>query len=60
VASVGLAHALSVTAVAEGVATANQQERLKELGCDLAQGYYFAKPLPSGAMEKLLANGTSC
>ena len=58
--TVGLAHALGIVAVAEGVETANQQEILRELGCDLAQGYYFAKPLPSGAMEKLLADGTSC
>jgi EAL domain-containing protein (putative c-di-GMP-specific phosphodiesterase class I) len=33
---------------------------LKELGCDLAQGYYFAKPLPSKALERLLAEGISC
>ena len=54
--TIGLAHALGVIAVAEGVETADQQEILRELGCDLAQGYYFAKPLPGEAMEKLLAN----
>jgi diguanylate cyclase (GGDEF)-like protein/PAS domain S-box-containing protein len=54
--TVGLAHALGVITVAEGVETADQQEILKELGCDLAQGYYFAKPLPREAMEQLLAN----
>ena len=58
--TVGLAHALGVIAVAEGVETADQHAMLKELGCDLAQGYYFAKPLPSEAMESLLAEGTSC
>ena len=46
-------------AVAEGVETADQAAILKELGCDLAQGYYFDKPLPSEAMERLLAEGTS-
>jgi len=57
--TVGLAHALGVIAVAEGVETADQATILKELGCDLAQGYYFDKPLPSEAMERLLAEGTS-
>jgi EAL domain-containing protein (putative c-di-GMP-specific phosphodiesterase class I) len=57
--TVGLAHALGVIAVAEGVETADQLAILKELGCDLAQGYYFDKPLPSEAMERLLAEGTS-
>src|SRR5215208_1544020 len=58
--TVGLTHALGVIAVAEGVETADQYAMIKELGCDLAQGYYFAKPLPSEAMERLLAEGTSC
>ena len=58
--TVGLAHALGVIAVAEGVETADQYAMLKELGCDLAQGYYFAKPLPSKVMERLLAEGISC
>ena len=47
--TVSLAHALGVIAVAEGVETADQQEILRELGCDLAQGYHFAKPLPREA-----------
>ena len=57
--TVGLAHALGVIVVAEGVETADQQEILRELGCDLAQGYYIAKPLSKEAMEKLLADNTS-
>ena len=57
--TVGLAHALGVIAVAEGVETSGQGAILKELGCDLAQGYYFAKPLPSEDLERLLAEGTS-
>ena len=57
--TVGLAHALGVIAVAEGVETADQAEIFKELGGDLAQGYYFAKPLPREAMEQLLADGPS-
>jgi EAL domain-containing protein (putative c-di-GMP-specific phosphodiesterase class I) len=57
--TIGLAHALGVIAVAEGVETADQQEILRELGCDLVQGYYVTKPLSSEAMEDLLAGGAS-
>ena len=42
---VRLAHAVGVQAIAEGVETAEQQAHLRELGCDLAQGYYFAAPM---------------
>ncbi|HVF01575.1 MAG TPA: PAS domain S-box protein [Rubrobacteraceae bacterium] len=57
--TLGLAHALGVIAVAEGVESADQQEILRELGCDLAQGHYIAKPLSKEAMEKLLADNAS-
>jgi diguanylate cyclase (GGDEF)-like protein/PAS domain S-box-containing protein len=57
--TVGLAHALGVIAVVEGVESAEQHAILKELGCDLAQGYHFAEPLASKAMERLLAEGIS-
>jgi EAL domain-containing protein (putative c-di-GMP-specific phosphodiesterase class I) len=57
--TVGLAHALGVIAVAEGVETADQQEILRELGCDLAQGYYVTKPLSREAMEELLVDGAT-
>ena len=52
---VTLAHALDEQVVAEGVETARQLARLREIGCDFAQGYYFAKPLPSEAAGALLA-----
>jgi diguanylate cyclase (GGDEF)-like protein/PAS domain S-box-containing protein len=42
-----LAHGLGLTATAEGVETADQAERLRELRCDLAQGWYFARPGPA-------------
>ena len=41
----GLASALGMTTTAEGVETAELAETLVALGCDVAQGYYFAKPL---------------
>jgi diguanylate cyclase (GGDEF)-like protein len=39
-----MAHALGLEVVAEGVETPPQRERLRALGCDLAQGYLFGRP----------------
>jgi diguanylate cyclase (GGDEF)-like protein len=44
---VNLAHSLDLRAVAEGVETAEQAARLRELGCDLGQGFYFGVPHPA-------------
>jgi EAL domain-containing protein (putative c-di-GMP-specific phosphodiesterase class I) len=51
-----LAHDLGLRVVAEGVETADQLRRLDELGCDLVQGYYFARPLPPLEAYMLLRN----
>ena len=40
-----LAHGLGLTATAEGVETLEQLELVKELGCDLVQGYFISPPL---------------
>lgn len=42
---VGMARTLEMNVVAEGVETAGQSELLREIGADVAQGYYFAKPM---------------
>ncbi len=53
---VSLAHALSMKVVAEGVETTEEFERLRALGCDFAQGYYFSEPLPGKELDALLAS----
>jgi diguanylate cyclase (GGDEF)-like protein/PAS domain S-box-containing protein len=53
--TIDLAHALELTVIGEGVETAGQLERLRELECDLVQGYYLSEPLAEGEIEELLA-----
>lgn len=51
---------LGLEVLAEGVETKEQAEYLKNIGCDLMQGYYFARPMPAEDFEgMLLANGIS-
>ena len=42
-----MAQQLGMATVAEGVETVPQMEKLKRLGCDLAQGYLYSKPIPA-------------
>ncbi len=51
---VRLVRDLGMTPLAEGVETKEQVEFLKGIRCDLAQGYYYAKPLPASEYERLL------
>ena len=51
---ISMAHRMSFRVVAEGVETKEQTERLREIGCDYVQGYYFAKPMPYTEYEELL------
>jgi diguanylate cyclase (GGDEF)-like protein len=51
---VGLAEALGLAAIAEGVETAAQAEELRRIGCRLAQGFYFARPQPAERTTPLL------
>jgi EAL domain-containing protein (putative c-di-GMP-specific phosphodiesterase class I) len=44
--------------IAEWVESEEQARLLKELGCDMAQGYYFAKPLPPEEIPALLSSET--
>ncbi len=54
---VELGHALGLTVVAEGVETDSQLARLRDLGCDGAQGFLFSKALPEDRVDELLAPG---
>lgn len=49
-----LAHNLGMDVVAEGVETAAQLARLRSMGCDYAQGYFFSKPVDGTAAGELL------
>lgn len=49
---IAIAHPLGCKVVAEGVERAETLAFLRELGCDLAQGYYISRPLSAAALEQ--------
>ncbi len=50
-----LGQSLGMEVVAEGVETAEQLDLLRGLGCEQAQGYHFARPMPGGEVATFLA-----
>jgi EAL domain-containing protein (putative c-di-GMP-specific phosphodiesterase class I) len=56
---VSLAHSLGLEVTGEGVESAGQLELLRGMGCDFAQGYHLARPLPREEVEQLLVNRTT-
>ena len=51
---IGLAHALGLEVIAEGIETERQHKALNSLGCDYAQGYFFSRPQPAEVITRLL------
>lgn len=54
-----LIRALGLETVAEGIEDAGQLAHVRALGCDLAQGYYFAKPMEGKALIELLTKSNT-
>ena len=52
-----MGQALQMTTLAEGVETAHHVIELRELDCDIAQGFHFARPLPVDTLTAMLAAG---
>ena len=51
---IGLAHGLRLQTLAEGVETMQNVTLLRELGCDLAQGYFYARPFSFSNLQAYL------
>ncbi|MCB0915694.1 MAG: diguanylate cyclase [Actinobacteria bacterium] len=56
---VSMAHALGLSVIAEGVEDPRDLEFLKTVGCDAAQGYLLAKPMPLADLQQLWRESTS-
>lgn len=56
---IALAHGLRISVVAEGIETEAQFEILRAMGCDVGQGFLFARPLPAVEATRLLSPGRS-
>jgi len=52
--AIEMGHRLGMRVVAEGIETEGQADRLRAFGCDVGQGYLYAKPMPAPLLEKWL------
>ncbi|MBQ9075334.1 MAG: bifunctional diguanylate cyclase/phosphodiesterase, partial [Mogibacterium sp.] len=55
---IDIADYLDVPVIAEGVETEEQMLRLREMGCDIVQGYFFSRPVPAAEYEIFLKDRT--
>jgi EAL domain-containing protein (putative c-di-GMP-specific phosphodiesterase class I) len=53
---IALAHQMGLQVVAEGIETQEQLDTIKESGCDLAQGFLFARPMPADELKNWLGD----
>ena len=51
---IDIAEYLGVPVIAEGVETGEQVQALKDMGCDIVQGYYFSRPVPAEEFERFI------
>jgi diguanylate cyclase (GGDEF)-like protein len=49
-----LAHVLGLTVIAEGVETQDQRDEISAMGCEYAQGYFYARPMPASSIDRML------
>ena len=56
---IDLAHALGIACVAEGVEDKGTADRLRDYGCDIAQGHYFSRPMPADVLLERCQLGAS-
>jgi EAL domain-containing protein (putative c-di-GMP-specific phosphodiesterase class I) len=54
--TIGLAHDLGLSVVAEGVEDQDAWDMLADVGCDVAQGYFISRPLPPLVLGEWLAS----
>ncbi|MEM1241369.1 MAG: EAL domain-containing protein [Cyanobacteria bacterium P01_H01_bin.26] len=59
-ATIVLAHNLDLEVIAEGIETEYQKHALRKYGCELGQGYLFAKPLDAESATRYLQHRTLC
>ena len=49
-----LAHVLGLSVIAEGVETDDQRNEVSAIGCESAQGYFYARPMPAAEISEQL------
>ena len=54
--TIELAHNLGLSVIAEGVESKDTLIKLRDLGCDYAQGYFIAKPMPANEIQNWISN----
>lgn len=56
IAIIALSHSLGYKVIAEGIENKEQEDFLREQGCDYGQGYYFSRPLENDALVDFIKN----